>query len=146
MWDFIQRVLRVWAEHNADIVICRRVRLTIAEVNAGLTPIVPVIAGHKLRLVDAYMISVGGAAAAATTVDIVATLSGSARKLMAAAVANLTQSAILRIGGTGGTALADGASFTANDTSTAIIASKTGGDITTATHIDFVVRYVLEKF
>jgi len=144
MWDFIQRVLRIWAEHNAEHVLNRRVRLTIAQINAG-ADIVAALPGHSLRLIDAKMIAVGGAAGGTTTVDIIATLAAVSRKLVAVAIAALTQSAVVRAGAANSVVLADGASFTANDVNTPIRAFVTGAALTTATHIDFDVTYALSK-
>lgn len=121
-----------------------RSRVTIANVNAGAT-LLPALAGRKYRLTDAALISVGGAAGAVTTVDILGTQSTSSVKLLAGAQANLTQSALVRAGGTGGTILADGASFVACDTNTAITIGKTGSSVTTATHIDVLLSYVIES-
>jgi predicted RecA/RadA family phage recombinase len=125
------------------IVKQRRVRVTTAEVNAGLT-ILPAIAGFRYRLSDAKMIAIGGAAATATSVDILATQSASSVKLVAAAVAGLTQSAVLRAGATNSAVLADGASFNVCDANTAITVAKTGSSLATATHIDFIIDYVVE--
>lgn len=119
-----------------------RKRFTIAEVNAGAT-LVPAVTGKSIRMVACKAISVGGAAGAVTTVDVLGTLSTS-RKLVAYAQANLTQSTVLVDGGTGGAVLADGASYTANDAGTAITVNKTGSNVTTATHIDVIFSYVLE--
>lgn len=121
-----------------------RSRFTIAEVNAGAT-ILAAVPGRAYRVCDMALISVGGAAGAVTTVDILATQSASSVKLLAAAQANLTQSALLRAGGTGGTILADGASFVANDANTAITIGKTGSNVTTATHIDVLLSFVVEQ-
>jgi hypothetical protein len=118
-----------------------RRRFTIAEVNAGAT-LVPAVAGRTIRMVACKAIAVGGAAGAVTTVDVLGTLS-TARKLVAFAQANLTQSAVLTDGGTGAAVLADGASYTANDAGTAITVGKTGSNVTTATHIDVIFDYVL---
>ncbi len=120
-----------------------RVRATIAQVNAGLT-LLPAVAGSKYRLHDAVAIAIGGAAAAVTTVDILATQSASSVKLVAFAQASLTRSAVLRAGGSGATVLADGASFVQNDVNTAITIGKTGSDVTTATHIDVLLTYSVE--
>lgn len=120
----------------------KRQRFTIAEVNAGAT-ILPAVSGARYRLVACKAISVGGAAGAVTTVDILGTLSTS-RKLVAYAQANLTQSTVLADGQTGGAVLADGASYTANDANTAITIGKTGSNVTTATHIDVILDYVIE--
>ena len=120
-----------------------RKRFTIAEVNAGAT-IVPARPGYAFRMVDASAISVGGAAGAVTTVDILGT-STTSRKLVAFAQASLTQSTVLKAGGSGATVLADGASYTANDANTAITIGKTGSNVTTATHIDVVFTFVAER-
>lgn len=125
-------------------VFVERFRKTIAEVNAGVT-LVPAYAGFKPRLIDAFAIAVGGAVAAVTTVDVLGTQSASGVKLVAFGQADLTQSALVRAGSSGGVILADGASFAACDVNTAITAGKTGSDITTATHVDFVVTYSLDE-
>jgi len=120
-----------------------RRRCTIAEINAGVT-ILPALQGYKYRLVDAFAIAIGGNAAAVTSVDLMATLS-SARILVSFLVAGLTRSTVLRAGAaTNGVVLADGASFTANDANTIISAIKAGSDVTTATHIDLCLSYVIE--
>ena len=120
-----------------------RSRVTTANVNAGAT-LLPAVPGFKYRIQDMTMIAIGGAAATATTVDILATQSTSSVKLLAVAVAALTQSAVVRAGATNATVLADGASFVANDTNTAITIGKTGSSLATATHIDVLITYVLE--
>lgn len=117
-----------------------RFAATIAEVNAGLT-LLPAVPNVKYRVHDVSLISVGGAAGAVTTVDILGTQSASSAKLLAAAQANLTQNALLRAGGTGGTILAAGASFAECDVNTAITIGKTGSDVTTATHIHVLLTY-----
>jgi hypothetical protein len=124
------------------VVLNVRKRFTIAQVNAG-ADLVAAVSGKSIRMVSCRAIAVGGAAGAVTTVDILGTLSTS-RKLVAYAQANLTQSTVLVDGETGGTVLADGASYTANDAGTAITINKTGSNVTTATHIDVIFSYVLE--
>lgn len=116
-----------------------RQRFTIAQVNAGAT-ILPARAGIQYQMVDCALISIGGAAATATTVDILGTQTTSV-KLLAAAVAGLTQNTLLRAGATNATILADGASFVANDANTAITIGKTGSNVATATHIDVLLTY-----
>jgi predicted RecA/RadA family phage recombinase len=127
----------------AGRVIHIRKRFTVAQVNAGAT-LIPAIPGAKIRLLDAAAIAIGGAVTSVTTVDILATLSSASRKLVAFAQANLTQSALLRAGATGGTILADGASFTANDAGTGVTVGITGAAITVATNVDFIATYQLE--
>jgi hypothetical protein len=120
-----------------------RSRLTIAQINAGAT-LLPAIAGYRYRLNNARMIAIGGAATGATTVDVLGTQSASSVKLMASAVAGLTQSAVLAAGAANGAVLADGASFAPCDVNTAITANKTGSNVATATHVDFLLEYALD--
>lgn len=127
---------------NRSVVYNTRQRFTIAQVNAGAT-LVAAVTGKAIRMVSCKAISVGGAASAVTTVDILGT-STTSRKLVAFAQASLTQSTVLTDGGSGATVLADGASYTANDAGTAVTISKTGSNVATATHIDVVFSYVLE--
>ena len=126
-----------------DVVKNIRTRFTIAQVNAGTT-LLAAIPGHKYRMVGCEAIAIGGAAGAVTTVDVLATQSGSAAKLVAFAQASLTRSAVLKAGGTGAAVLADGASFVACDENKAITVGKTGSTATTATHIDVNFTYVLD--
>jgi hypothetical protein len=127
---------------NRSVVYNIRQRFTIAQVNAGAT-LVAAVSGKAIRMVGCKAISVGGAAGAVTTVDVLGT-STTSRKLVAYAQASLTQSTVLTDGGSGAAVLADGASYTANDAGTAITVGKTGSSITTATHIDVIFSYVLE--
>lgn len=126
----------------AGRVLTIRKRIAVATVTAGTT-LLPAITGGKYRMIAASAISVGGAAGAVTTVDIIGTVS-TARKLVAFAQASLTQSTVLKDGGTGAAVLADGASYTANDVSTAITVGITGSAITVATSIDFSLTYQIE--
>ncbi len=119
-----------------------RVRVPTADVNAGLT-LLAAAPGYRYRLVDCGIIAYGGAMQTLTTVDILGTRSG-AVKLVAFGQANLTQSTLVKAGGTGGTILADGASFTAVDENTAITIGKTGSNGATATGVDVLITYVLE--
>src|SRR2546422_9679679 len=75
-----------------------RRRCTAAEVNAGVTLVSAPGAGYAPRMVDCSMVAVGGAAAGATSVDLLATLASASRKLVSKAIAGLTQSALLRAG------------------------------------------------
>jgi len=118
-----------------------RQRFTIAEINAGAT-LVAAVTGKSIRMVACKAISIGGAAGAVTTVDVLGTAT-TGRKLVAFAQASLTQSTVLTDGGTGAAVLADGASYTANDVGTAVTVGKTGSNVTTATHIDVIFDYVL---
>lgn len=120
----------------------RRFRCTTAEINAGKVLIPPML-GHSIRLVDCVMIAYGGNASGATTVDILGTQNGASVKLVAAAVAGLTQSAVLRAGTANSAVLPNGASFTECDPGTAISIAKTGSNLATAAGVDVILTYQL---
>jgi hypothetical protein len=121
-----------------------RVRTTTANVNAGST-LLPAIAGHRYRLVDASMISIGGNAGGATAIRITGTQSASAVQLVSNTVGSLTQSTRVLAGVTANSSiLADGASFTACDTNTAITITA-NGTLTGSTNIDVLLTYVIES-
>lgn len=120
-----------------------RTRVTTAQVNSGLT-LLPAIPGKKYRLIDATLIAIGGNAATADSVNIVGTQSASSATLIAAAVAALTRSAVVKPNSSNVTVLADGASFAACDENTAITIGKTGSNLATATHVDVSLSYVVE--
>lgn len=122
-----------------------RVRATTAQVNAGLV-VLPAIPGFAYRIIDAAMIAIGGNAATATSVDLLGTRAGSAVRPIVAAVAGLTQSAVLDMGAANSAVLADGASFTALDPNTSISITKQSGgsNLATATAIDLILLYVVE--
>ena len=124
----------------SDGIHTQRFRVATADVNAGLT-LLGALAGYKYRLVDAYAIAIGGAATAVTTVDLLGTQSSSSVKLVAFGQASLTQSTVVRAGASGGTVLADGASFTVCDVNTAITIGKTGSSLATATAIDLSLTF-----
>jgi hypothetical protein len=132
------------ARVNGQQLLTVRQRFTIAQVNAGAT-VLAAVTGVKYRLRAASAIAVGGAAGAVTTVDILGTQSASSVKLVAFAQASLTQNTELKSGGTGAAILAGGVSYVANDVSTAITVGKTGSDVTTATHVDVLLDYVIEE-
>lgn len=129
---------------NGSLVFNQRFRTSIANVNTGVT-LLAAVPGWKYRVIDATMISVGGAAATCTTVDVLGTQAAGSAKLLAVAVAALTQSAVVRAGATNATVLADGASFVKNDVNTAITIGKTGASCATATNIDLLLTYAIES-
>lgn len=122
-----------------------RKRCTIAEVNAGVTLLAAPGIGFAYRMTDATMIAVGGAVTGATDVRILGTRAASSVALLVSAVAALTQSALLRAGATNAVILADGASFTVLDANTAITVGKTGGSAATATHVDVIVEFQVDR-
>lgn len=120
-----------------------RRRCTIDEINAGVT-ILAANTGYKYRIVGVTAIAYGGAVGGTTTVDILGTQAAGSVQLVTFAQANLTQSTLLFDGGSGSVILADGASYVANDVSTAITVGKTGGSLTTATGVDIKIEYAIE--
>jgi hypothetical protein len=126
-----------------------RVRATQAQVNAGLV-VLQAIPGFGYRIVDCDMIAIGGAAATATSVDLLGTKGGSASRPVVNTVAALTQSTRVHMGraqvaGTS-TILADGGSHTVHDANTSISITKQSGgsNLATATAIDLNLTYVAE--
>jgi hypothetical protein len=124
---------------------CKRQRVTTAQVNAG-QEILPAIPGYKYRIIDCDMVAYGGAAATATSVDIVATQAGSVVRPVVNAIAALGQSVRCRMGGANSTILADGASFAPCDANTGISVSRQSGgsNLATATGIDVLITYTIE--
>ena len=123
-----------------------RHRVTAAEVNAGHV-VLPAIPGFKYRIVDCKMIAIGGNAATATSVDLLATQGASAvRPVVNTIAATFNRSVVLRMGASGSAVLADGASFAAMDANTAIsITKQSGGSaLGTATHVDLLLDYTIE--
>jgi hypothetical protein len=122
-----------------------RTRATTAEVNAGLA-LLPAVPGWKYRIVDVTMIAIGGSAATATSVDIVATQGTSAVRPFVAAVSALTRSTVVKPDTANMTVLADGASFAPMDDNSGIYVAKqaAGSNLATATHIDVVLTYTME--
>lgn len=130
-------------DEGGNVARLLRTRVTVAQINAGLTLLAAVV-GKAYRLHHAAAIAIGGNAGAVTTVDLKATQGASGVSLVAWAQASLTRSAVLVAGATGAAVLADGASFVANDANTAITIIKAGADVTVATHIDVLLSYTLE--
>ena len=122
-----------------------RRRFTVAEINAGASFLLA-YPGFKIRITDMAMIAIGGAAGTTTTVDILATQGAAVVKLLAVAIAALTQNTLVRAGAANAVILAGGVSFVANDIGTGITVGKTGGVLDTATHIDICVTFVLEDW
>lgn len=136
----------VWValdDSGEQVVIPVRRRISIADINAGVN-LLPALPGRRYRLIDCAMISIGGAAGAATSVDLRATQSASVVNLVANAVAGLTQNTLLRAGATNSAILAGGLSFVANDVNTPVTVARTGSNVTTATHVDVIATFAVE--
>ena len=117
-------------------------RFTVAEVNAGDT-ILAAKPGYKYLMIDCSIAAEGGNAASATSVEVCATQTTSV-DLVSNTVGILTDDALVRMGITNSTLLANGAWADANDANTAITISKTGSNLATATHINVYMTYVVE--
>lgn len=122
-----------------------RFRATTAQVNAGQV-LLPALSGLAIRLLDAVLIAIGGAATTNTSVDLLGTRAGAAVRPLVVAVAALTQSTIVRAGASNAVVLADGASFTPLDVNTSLsITKQSGGSaMTVATAIDAFLTFVYE--
>jgi hypothetical protein len=92
------------------------------------------------------MIAIGGAAATATSVDLVATAAAGAVRPLVVAVSALTENTLVRAGAANAVILAAGASFTTLDANTNISVQKQSGgsNLATATHIDVLLSYVID--
>ena len=127
----------------------KRVRATVAEINAAAgKELLPAVAGYTYRIIDAVLIAYGGAAATATSVDIIGTRSGATVRPLVAAVAAIAQSVVAHIGVANMVVLADGASFTPLDANTAVVlatqAYPSAGNLATCTGIDVILTYAME--
>lgn len=122
-----------------------RKRVTIAQINAGFTLVPAPGVGYALRLLDYVVIPVGGAVTGLTTLDILGTIATVSSKLAAIAAAALTQSSLNRPGIANNTVLADGGSFVQLDKNTAITLNKTGASAATATAVDVILDFAVDK-
>lgn len=129
--------------HNR-VVYQHRQRFTIAEINAGAT-LLNAVRGFKIRVIEMSMIAIGGAVTGATDVRILGTQGGASVALLIVAIAALAQNALVRAGAANATILAGGLSYVENDVATTITVGKTGAAAATATHVDVLIEYVLEK-
>jgi len=135
--------IQIALEHAADsVVLTQRHRMTVSEINAG-HELLPAITGQSYRVIECIAIAYGGAVGTVTTVDILGTQSAGGVKIFTYAQVSLTQSAVLT-GTADATVLADGASFSPMDVTTAITVGVTGAAADTATGIDFIITYVIE--
>lgn len=137
----IDGVAGIFGQINTERTL--RLRFTVAQVNAGAT-IVPALAGYKFRLTDLTMVAVGGNASGATAVVVQGVQAASTVSLISAAVAALTQSAVVKPHTASVTVLADGASFVTCDANSALTVGKTGGSLATSTNIDVILTYAIE--
>jgi predicted RecA/RadA family phage recombinase len=117
-----------------------RARVSAADVNAGVV-LVPAHPHKSFRVVDMSLISEGGAAGGANSVDIRGTQGTTGVNLLAAAVAGLTQNTLLRAGAANAAILAAGASFAPCDVNTGLTLARTGSNLTGSTHIHVLLSY-----
>lgn len=112
---------------------------TLTEIKATGHVLITVPAGRSFQLIDLYQVSIGGACATATTVDVV----GSAT-LVATAVGTLTENTLVSLTTGGVTTLAAGASFAAQTAGVDITVEDTGGGaLEGCSSIRFIFTYML---
>lgn len=130
-----------------DVVKSVRKRFTAAQVNAsGGTPVVEGIPGHKLRLVNATLVAVGGNSAGATHVELASKQGESAVKLVRVAVAGLADNAVTNMfAASNVTLLNAGASLASNNAGEPINITRVTNNLTGATHVDVILEYVVEE-
>lgn len=127
----------------------KRIRCTTASINAAAgSELLPAVNGYAYRIIDAVLIAYGGAAATATSVDIIGTRGAATVRPLVAAVAAIAQSVVAHMGVSNMVVLADGASFTPLDAGTAVLlatqAYPSAGNLATATGVDVILTYALE--
>jgi hypothetical protein len=116
--------------------------LTAAQVNAASragTNIVSPVAGKTITVVDCMMRAIGGNAGGATAVVLEDT---TGTDVVSNTVGILTQNAIVRAGITNSTATNLGTSL---GKGAGLRIGCTVGDLTTASHIDYVVLYKIDS-
>jgi hypothetical protein len=126
----------------------KRLRSTTAQVNAAAgSELLPALAGYAYRAIDFAAIAIGGAAATATSIDIIGTRGGMAVRLAVIAVSAMSENTRVGLGHANCVILAAGASFTPLDANTPIVvatqAYPSAGNLATATHIDVTLTYEL---
>ena len=119
-----------------------RTRITLAQLNAGFT-LLAAVPGFIYSLIDVTLIAIGGAATTGTSVNVIGTRAASPVQLVVAAIAALTQSAVLRAGASNDVVLADGASFTPLDVNTPITVITVGAAMTVLTNLDVILEYTM---
>lgn len=125
----------------------KRVRVTLAQINAGFE-LLPAIAGYAYRLIDWSLIAIGGAAATATSVDLIGTQGGAAVRPVVTAVSALAENTVIGRGHANSVVLNAGASTKALDANTAVTIgtqSASAGNLATLTHMDVNLSYALES-
>jgi hypothetical protein len=125
----------------------KRVRVTLAQINAGYE-LLPALAGYAYRLINWSLIAVGGAAATATSVDLIGTQGGVAVRPVVTAVSALAQSAVIGRGHANAVVLANGASLAPLDANTALTIgtqAASSGNLATCTHVDVNLDYAVES-
>jgi len=120
----------------------KRVRVTLAQINAGYE-LLPAIGGYAYRLIDWGLTAIGGAAATATSVDIIGTRTTAVRPFVTA-VSAMSESTRIGLGHANCVILAQGASFTSLDAGTAVTIgtqAASAGNLATCTHVDVELLY-----
>jgi hypothetical protein len=128
-----------------EMLFTMRTRFTAADlVVAPGTTLLPAFPNASYRLVDLMAIANGGAAGGLTNIIVSGTVGAVKTTLATLLPANLTQSALLRLGATGAAPAANGVTLQPMDPSTSIMIERTGTALTGATSIDVIATYALE--
>ena len=140
----------VYSDSAVPIRLSVRTRVTLAQLNAGLT-LLPALPGFSYRLFDIAMVAIGGAATTGTSVNVIGTRAAAPVQLAVVAIARLVQSVYLRCGtpfATAGaesiTTLADGASWAALDVNAPITVITVGSAMTVMTNIDVTLDFTID--
>ncbi len=125
----------------------KRVRVTLAQINAGFE-LLPALAGYAHRLIGWSLTAIGGAAATATSVDLIGTRGGVAVRPAVVAVSAMSENTRIPQSHANSVILAAGASFTPLDANTALTIgtqAASAGNLATCTHVDVTLEYTTES-
>lgn len=130
-----------------------RTRVLTATLNAGGAILVPAPVAYPgfthppnrkaLRLINAMIIAIGGAATTSTSVNVTGTRAAAPVQLIIAPIASLGQSVPFQPTAAAHVA-ADGAAFTVLDPYTPLFATIVGGALTVATAVDFILDFAVD--
>jgi hypothetical protein len=125
----------------------KRVRVTLAQINAGFE-LLAALSGYAYRLIGWNFTAIGGAAATATSIDLIGTRGAVEVRPAVVAVSALAENTRIVDSHTNSVILAAGASFTPLDANTALTIctqAASEGNLATLTHLDVVLTYALES-
>lgn len=125
----------------------KRERVTLAQINAGYT-LLPALGGYGYRLLGWSMTAIGGAAATATSVDLIGTRGAVAVRPAVVAVSAMSENTRIPHTHANSVILTAGASYTTLDANTALTIgtqAASAGNLATCTHVDVTLDYAMES-